>query len=49
MRAHGIRVISWVSGNVEELLERFIAGELTAGTARLGPSRRPNPGADGAD
>jgi predicted Fe-Mo cluster-binding NifX family protein len=48
VRTHGIRVISWVSGDVEELLERFIAGRLTAGTARLGSRGRPTPGADGA-
>jgi predicted Fe-Mo cluster-binding NifX family protein len=36
VRANGIQVISWVSGNVDELLERFLAGRLVAGSGRLG-------------
>ncbi len=36
VRAHGIRVISWVSGNVEDLLDSFLQGTLQPGTARLG-------------
>jgi predicted Fe-Mo cluster-binding NifX family protein len=30
----GISVISWVSGNVDDLLRRFLAGELVARDAR---------------
>ena len=38
VRARGIRVISWVSGRVEDLLEQYIANTLVPGTARLGAS-----------
>ena len=31
LRANGIRVISWVSGNVDELLDLFIRGRLSSG------------------
>ncbi|MEW5981332.1 MAG: NifB/NifX family molybdenum-iron cluster-binding protein [Acidobacteriota bacterium] len=31
----GIRVISWVSGGVDDLVKSFLAGELTSGT--IGP------------
>ncbi|MBN1608239.1 MAG: hypothetical protein JW940_16525 [Polyangiaceae bacterium] len=31
--ASGIRVISWVSGSVDELLRRFLDGQLTSGDA----------------
>ena len=31
--AIGIRVISWVSGNVDKLLEQYVRGELQPGTA----------------
>jgi predicted Fe-Mo cluster-binding NifX family protein len=31
MRASGIRVISWVSGSVDDLLALFLRGELTPG------------------
>jgi len=31
IRASGIRVVSWVNGNVDELLERFLRGELPDG------------------
>lgn len=43
---HGIQVMSWVSGNVDELLRRFLAGELTPGAARLAdrPFHRPATG-----
>ncbi|MEW6074306.1 MAG: NifB/NifX family molybdenum-iron cluster-binding protein [Planctomycetota bacterium] len=33
IRANGIRVLSWVSGNVERLLEAFLRGELASGAA----------------
>ena len=36
LEANGIRVISWVSGNVDELLEEYLDGRLCSGTARLG-------------
>jgi predicted Fe-Mo cluster-binding NifX family protein len=36
MKAQGIHVISWVSGQVDELLGQFLRGELRAGSARLG-------------
>lgn len=36
LKTNGIEVISWVSGNVEDLLIRFLQGRLTPGTARLG-------------
>lgn len=39
IRAHGIRVISWVSGRVEDLLDAFLAGELHAKS-----SPAPSPG-----
>ncbi len=32
---HGIRVISWVSGNVDDLLRQFLRGQLAAGRDRL--------------
>jgi hypothetical protein len=38
VNAMGITSISWVTGNVEDLLARFLQGCLTPGTARLGPS-----------
>ncbi|MBI4881345.1 MAG: NifB/NifX family molybdenum-iron cluster-binding protein [Planctomycetes bacterium] len=31
LRANGIRVISWVTGSVDELLSSFIRGRLTPG------------------
>jgi len=34
--AKGIKVISWVSGNVDDLLQKFIKGELVPGSGRLG-------------
>jgi len=34
--ARGIRVISWVTGEVEELLSLFLRGRLVAGSGRLG-------------
>ena len=36
LRFSGIQVVSWVSGNVEDLLKEFLAGRLLSGTARLG-------------
>jgi len=43
LRAVGIRVISWVSGSVDDLLELFLRGQLVPGDesrsqARPGPS-----------
>ncbi len=39
LRASGIRVFSWVSGRVDELLVLFLEGQLIPGTGRLvGPS-----------
>jgi len=34
LRAKGIKVISWVSGSVDSLLESFIRGELVEGGRR---------------
>lgn len=42
LEARGIRVISWVGGRVEELLQQFIAGRLVPGSARLGGDGRPD-------
>ena len=40
--ACGIRVISWVSGNVDELLGLYLQGRLVPGTAPLsGPPTQP--------
>ena len=42
--ANGIRVFSWVSGRVEDLLRHLLEGRLTSGTApgcRAHPSRSP--------
>ena len=36
LKAGGIHVISWVTGNVSELLGLFLQGRLEPGTARLG-------------
>lgn len=36
LKADDIQVISWVSGKVDDLLNLFIEGRLTAGEARLG-------------
>lgn len=41
--ANGIRVISWVSGDVEQLLAKFVRGELVPGSGRLGQQSQ-NPG-----
>jgi predicted Fe-Mo cluster-binding NifX family protein len=35
LRASGIQVVSWVTGNVDELLNRFLEGRLIPGTGRL--------------
>lgn len=45
LRANGVRVISWVSGNVEDLLRDHIAGRLIPGSGRLRqPSQNHRPG-----
>ena len=36
VNAKGIRTISWVSGDVKDLLDQYIAGTLVSGSARLG-------------
>jgi predicted Fe-Mo cluster-binding NifX family protein len=36
LQANDVRVISWVSGRVDALLECFLRGELVAGAACLG-------------
>jgi predicted Fe-Mo cluster-binding NifX family protein len=36
IRDNGIEVISWVVGNVDELLNLFIKGRLISGTGRIG-------------
>ena len=36
VKTNGIKVCSWVSGNVNELLEKYIQGNLVAGSSRLG-------------
>jgi predicted Fe-Mo cluster-binding NifX family protein len=38
LEASGVRVISWVSGRVDDLLDSFMRGELVAGHAHLGAS-----------
>jgi predicted Fe-Mo cluster-binding NifX family protein len=40
LRATGVRVVSWVTGNVEDLLHDFLRGRLRAGSGRLGQQRR---------
>jgi predicted Fe-Mo cluster-binding NifX family protein len=42
VRACGIRLISWVSGNIEELLGLFLKGRLAPGrrSGQTGPDRR---------
>jgi len=37
--AHGFCVVSWVAGNVEDLLRDFLRGRLRAGSGRLGQHR----------
>jgi hypothetical protein len=36
LEANDVRVISWVSGRVDALLESLLRGELVAGTSYLG-------------
>lgn len=36
LKANDIRVISWVSGKIEDLIGLFLEGKLASGTARLG-------------
>jgi len=38
VRASGIQLISWVSGNVEDLLDRYLTGRLVPGS-RSGQTR----------
>ncbi len=38
LRASGIRVVSWVAGSVETLLDLFVRNQLVSGSARLGAS-----------
>jgi predicted Fe-Mo cluster-binding NifX family protein len=40
IKALGIQVISWVSGDVENLIDQFLRGKLTPGTGRLGDPNR---------
>lgn len=40
LQASGIRVISWVTGDVRKLLELFMRGELVPGSGRLGNEAR---------
>ncbi len=40
LTARGIRVYSWVSGNVQDLLDQFLQGKLEPGSARLHTSYR---------
>ncbi len=46
IEARGIRVISWVGGRVEDLLQQFIAGRLVPGSARLGGNGRTEKGTE---
>lgn len=43
LRASGIRVISWVSGTVDDLLALFLRGELVAGDERPDGGGAPAP------
>ena len=47
--ATDIQVVSWVSGKVEELLKRFLNGQLVPGTGRLGKLRSPMPSHENGD
>jgi predicted Fe-Mo cluster-binding NifX family protein len=38
LEASGVRVISWVSGRVDDLLDRFMRGELVSASPQLGAS-----------
>lgn len=40
VRARGIEVISWVSGEIEELLNLYFKGELISGAGRLGDQQK---------
>ena len=46
VRARGFKVISWVSGSVEDLLNMFLRGKLTSGTELPGPAAPRPPEAD---
>jgi predicted Fe-Mo cluster-binding NifX family protein len=39
VRASGMRVISWVSGRVDDLLELFLRGRLVVGSGPAGDGR----------
>jgi predicted Fe-Mo cluster-binding NifX family protein len=43
IRASGIRVISWVSGNVDELLDSFLHGDLRDGKKQDDSPGTPQP------
>ena len=43
LRANGVRVFSWVSGNVEDLLRAYLEGRLIAGSGRLTPPAEDSP------
>ena len=43
VRASGIQLISWVAGNVEELLDQFLAGRLVPGCQSGQTSPRDHP------
>ena len=45
LEGRGIHVISWVSGNVDELLARFLAGDLKPGQVCV--CEKPEPGESG--
>ena len=42
VKANGIQVVSWVSGDVESLLSQFLEGRLTPGTGRLKDDQEPH-------
>ncbi len=44
IRANGIRVVSWVSGQVEDLLGSFLRGELRGGSGRHSTPKRSETG-----
>jgi predicted Fe-Mo cluster-binding NifX family protein len=39
LQTNGVRVISWVTGRVDELLDCYMRGELVAGAGRMGNRR----------
>ena len=38
LRTSGLRVISWVSGNVDDLLDLYLHGQLVPGNQQRGPT-----------